>query len=106
MLSINNGDGVTFASMEARHCAKQSLPMIRHIVFFTAKSPEHVDAICEGLSLLAEIPLSLRYEVSRNSRVDLYGNEIDVVVYGEFADQAALNAYNAHPNYDEATLRV
>ena len=80
--------------------------MIRHIVFFTAKSPELIEPICEGLSLLAQIPHSLKFEVVRNSRVDLYGNEVDVVVYGEFADQAALDAYKAHPNYDLATSRV
>lgn len=80
--------------------------MIRHIVFFTAKSPEHVDAICEGLSLLASIPHSLKFEISRNTRVDLYGNEVDVVVYGEFADQAALDAYKQHPDYAEATRIV
>lgn len=80
--------------------------MIRHIVFFTAKSPDKIDAICQGLSLLAEIPHSIRFEISRNSRVDLYGNEVDVVVYGEFADRAALDAYKQHPNYAEATRIV
>jgi hypothetical protein len=80
--------------------------LIRHIVFFTARSPDLIDEICEGLSLLATIPHSLRFEVTRNSRVDLYGNEVDVVVYGEFADQAALDAYKAHPSYAEATRRV
>ena len=80
--------------------------MIRHIVFFTAKSPELIEAICDGLSSLANIPHSQRFEITRNSRVDLYGNEVDVVVYGEFADQAALDAYKAHPLYAEATMRV
>ena len=82
------------------------LHLIRHIVLFTAKSPDKVDAICEGLSLLAQIPHSQCFEVSRNTRVDLYGNDIDVVVYWEFEDQAALDAYKAHPNYAEATRRV
>jgi quinol monooxygenase YgiN len=80
--------------------------MIRHIVFFTAKSADTIDAICEGLMRLAQIPHSLKFEVSRNSRVDLYGNEIDVVVYAEFVDQAALDAYKAHPIYAEATALV
>jgi len=31
---------------------------------------------------------------------------VDVVVYGEFADEAALAAYKAHPTYAEATKRV
>jgi hypothetical protein len=80
--------------------------VIRHIVFFTAKSPDLVEPICEGLSLLASIPHSLRFEITRNSKVDLFGNEIDVVVYAEFADQQALAAYKAHPDYMEATRRV
>lgn len=80
--------------------------MIRHIVFFTAKSPENLDAICEGLALLGTIPHSTRFEVTRNSKVDQISNEVDVVVYGEFADEAALAAYKAHPTYAEATRRV
>lgn len=80
--------------------------MIRHIVLFTAKAPENVEAICEGLSLLGQIPHSSHFEISRNRKVDLYGNAIDVVVYAEFADQAALDAYKAHPLYAEATARV
>lgn len=79
--------------------------MIRHIVFFTAP-PEHIDAVVEGLQLLATIPHALHFEVTRNSKVDQISNEIDVVVYGEFADAAALAAYKAHPTYAEATRRV
>ena len=79
--------------------------MIRHIVFFTAR-PEHLDAVVEGLELLGQIPHHTHFEVSRNDKVDLYGNEVDVVVYAEFADEAALAAYKAHPLYAEATKRV
>ena len=79
--------------------------MIRHIVFFTAK-PENLDAVVEGLGLLGQIPHSEHFEVTRNDKVDLYGNEIDLVVYAEFADEAALAAYKAHPLYAEATRRV
>lgn len=80
--------------------------MIRHIVFFTAKDGQNIDAICEGLHLLGTIPHSERFEVSRNSKVDQISNEVDVVVYAEFADAAALAAYKAHPTYAEATRRV
>ena len=80
--------------------------MIRHIVFFTAKSPDTVDAICEGLEQLGTIPHSLHFEVARNTKVDQISNEVDVVVYGEFADEAALAAYKAHPTYAQATRRV
>ena len=80
--------------------------MIRHIVFFTAKSPDTIDAICEGLEQLGTIPHSLHFEVTRNTKVDQISNEVDVVVYGEFADEAALAAYKAHPPYAQATRRV
>ncbi len=79
--------------------------MIRHIVFFTAK-PENLDAVVEGLQLLGEIPHSEHFEVTRNDKVDLFANDIDVIVYAEFADEAALAAYKAHPLYAEATRRV
>lgn len=80
--------------------------MIRHIVFFTAKSPDNIDEICKGLELLGTIPHATHFEVTRNSKVDQISNEVDVVVYGEFADAAALQAYKAHPTYAEATRRV
>ena len=40
------------------------------------------------------------------ARLDPMGNEIDVIVHAEFADEAALAAYKAHPIYDETTQRV
>jgi quinol monooxygenase YgiN len=80
--------------------------LIRHIVFFTAISPDHVDAICDGLAQLGTIPHSTHFEVTRNSKVDQISNEVDVVVYGEFADEAALAAYKAHPTYAAATRQV
>lgn len=80
--------------------------MIRHIVFFTAKHLDDLDAICVGLELLGTIPHSSHFEVTRNSKVDQIANDIDVVVYGEFEDAAALAAYKAHPTYAEATRLV
>ena len=79
--------------------------MIRHIVFFTAR-PENVDAVAEGLERLGQIPHSQHFEVTRNSKVDQIANEVDVVVYAEFADEAALAAYKAHPIYAEVTTNV
>ncbi len=79
--------------------------MIRHIVFFTAR-PENIDAVAEGLELLGQIPHAQHFEVSRNAKVDQIGNDVDVVVYAEFADEAALAAYKAHPLYAEATKNV
>lgn len=79
--------------------------MIRHIVFFTAR-PENLDEVVAGLDLLRQIPHARHFEVVRNRKVDLFANEVDVVVYAEFEDDAALAAYKAHPLYAEATRRV
>jgi hypothetical protein len=80
--------------------------MIRHIVFFTAKRAEDLPEIVEGLKLLGTIPHVSHFEVNRNSKIDQIGNDVDVVVYAEFASDAALKAYKAHPTYAEATRRV
>ncbi len=76
--------------------------MIRHIVFFSARRREDVDAVRSGLEGLKLIPHSSVFEVSLNTNVDPLSNEIDVVVYAEFADEAALAAYKAHPDYAKA----
>ena len=80
--------------------------MIRHIVFFSARRPEDIDSILDGLSLLQAIPYASLLDISRNTKIDQLGNAVDVVVYAEFADAAALAAYKAHPAYAEATRRV
>lgn len=80
--------------------------MIRHIVFFSAKDEADVDQIAEGLGMLANIPHADFFEVGVNRKVDQIGTEVDLVVYAEFRDEAALAAYKAHPIYDECTARV
>jgi len=80
--------------------------VIRHIVFFTARDQADLGRIVEGLELLGQIPHSEHFEVVRNAKVDQFGNDVDVIVYAEFADEAALAAYKAHPIYAEATRRV
>jgi Stress responsive A/B Barrel Domain len=80
--------------------------LIRHIVFFSAQVGADVAAIKSGLELLGEIPHSTVFEVSLNTKVDPLCRTIDVVVYAEFADQAALAAYKSHPIYAEATRKV
>lgn len=80
--------------------------MIRHIVFFSARRREDVEVIRSGLFRLAAIPHSSRFEVSLNSKVDPLSDEVDVVVYAEFADAEALAAYKADPIYAEATRQV
>lgn len=76
--------------------------VIRHIVMFSAKRPEDVETIHRGLRLLEGIPAAQLLEVSLNHKTDQFGNDIDVVVYGEFADENALAAFKAHTLYDQA----
>ncbi|WP_274627225.1 Dabb family protein [Arvimicrobium flavum] len=80
--------------------------MIRHIVFFSAPPGGDVVAIRDGLMALAEIPFSTHFEVALNRKVDPLCDQIDVVVYAEFPDEAALAAYKAHPTYDATTRAV
>lgn len=80
--------------------------MIRHIVFFSAKRREDVAVIHQGLLALGTIPHSTHFEVTLNTKVDPWSDEIDIVVYAEFPDQAALAAYKAHPTYAATTAKV
>ena len=81
--------------------------MIRHIVFFSAANADDVEAIREGLMMLKEIPDAQHFEVGRNLRSDtITGPQIDVVVYAEFADEAALEAYKANPIYAACIAKV
>lgn len=79
--------------------------MIRHIVFFTVQ-PENLQAVRAGLSILTEIPHAIRLEIGSNVKTDRFHQGIDLVVYGEFEDEAALAAYKAHPLYEESIRRV
>lgn len=74
---------------------------IRHIVFFSAREAADVPRIVDGLSRLGEIPGSTMFEVRENTRVDQLSRDVDVVVYAEFPDAAALAAYKEHPIYRE-----
>lgn len=76
--------------------------MIRHIVFFTVKDPADLTRVRDGLTVLAGIPHALKLEVGTNVKRDQLGNAVDLVVYGEFADEAALAAYKAHPLYQQS----
>ncbi|WP_346658979.1 Dabb family protein [Bradyrhizobium sp. 76] len=60
----------------------------------------------DGLSVLAKIPHARRLEVARNRKSDRPGNEIDVIVYGEFDDEVELVAYKAHELYQESIRQV
>ncbi|MEP7452847.1 Dabb family protein [Phyllobacterium sp. SB3] len=80
--------------------------MIRHIVFFSARNKDDVEAIVTGLKQLGDIPHSTVFEVMKNTKVDPISGEIDVVVYGEFEDADSLAAYKAHPIYSATTTLV
>lgn len=80
--------------------------LIRHIVFFSVRRQEDVETVRSGLQELGKIPYAKHFEVTLNTKVDLFSNAIDVVVYAEFEDDAALAAYKAHPLYAETTSRV
>lgn len=80
--------------------------MIRHIVLFTAKDKGRIDEMIEGLSILSTIPHARLLEVGRNRKADQFGNDIDVVVYGEFDNERELAAYKAHELYQESISRV
>ncbi len=80
--------------------------MIRHIVFFSVRRKEDVEAVRTGLQALGKIPHSRHFEVTLNTKVDLFSNAIDVVVYAEFENEEALAAYKAHPIYADTTSKV
>ena len=80
--------------------------MIRHIVFFSARRKDDVEAVRTGLLTLGKIPHSSLFEVTLNTKVDPLSDAIDVVVYAEFRDDAALAAYKAHPLYAQTTSQV
>lgn len=80
--------------------------MIRHIVFFSAAEQGSVDVIRQGLSRLADIGEARHFEVLLNLKVDPFNHDVDVVVYAEFADEAALGRYKSHPIYAQVTRTV
>lgn len=76
--------------------------MIRHIVFFSAREPSDIEAVRAGLSLLTASPHAEVLEVGTNVKTDQLGTQVDLVVYGEFKDEAALAAYKADPLYQQS----
>ncbi|MCL6708334.1 Dabb family protein [Pseudomonas sp. R2.Fl] len=80
--------------------------MIRHIVFFSVPAESDLEAVRAGLSILTGIPHARRVEVGQSLKSDLFDATVDLVVYAEFDDEAALAAYRAHPLYQESIDRV
>ncbi|WP_371826967.1 Dabb family protein [Bradyrhizobium sp. 184] len=56
----------------------------------------------DGLSVLGKIQHARRLELARKRKSDRLGNEIDVIVCGEFEDEVELEAYKAHELYQES----
>ena len=79
---------------------------IRHIVFFSAKDKADIQKIVDGLNELGKIPYSEVFEVRKNTKGDAWSSEVDVIVYGEFANAEALAAYKADPIYAHAITVV
>lgn len=81
--------------------------MIRHIVFFSVAEGQDVADVQKRLMMLAQIPQARHFEVTQNIRHDtIAGPHVDLVVYGEFDDLAALEAFKADPIYDRCTANV
>ena len=80
--------------------------MIRHIVYFSVRSADDRQRVLDGLRLLEANPHALLLEVEENLKLDSLGNEVDFVVYGEFADADALKAFKAHSSYEASIAAV
>ncbi len=76
--------------------------MIRHIVMFSCKQEADRDTIYRGLSVLTQIQHASLLEISYNEKIDQIANEIDIVVYGEFATIEDFRAYKADPIYQKS----
>ena len=85
---------------------QKQVSMIRHIVMFSCRNPEDRDTIYRGLSVLTQIEHAALLEVSYNEKIDQLANDIDVIVYGEFASLEDFRAYKAHPLYEESIRQV
>lgn len=75
--------------------------MIRHIVLFTAKQ-DMLENVYNGLKLLENIQGNWVLTVTKNNKIDQIANDVDVVVYGEFPNEEALQKYKSDPIYQEA----
>lgn len=80
--------------------------MIRHIVFFTLKDAAKAEDAISHLERLGTIPGATNFIVRRNAKADQIANDVDIVVYGEFADLKALETYKKHPTYADVTSIV
>lgn len=75
--------------------------MIRHIVAFSARDPNEIEMIRDALRRLGEIPGVRDFRVAPNAKCDALSTEMDVVLEATFDSWADLEAYKAHPTYQE-----
>jgi quinol monooxygenase YgiN len=47
-------------------------------------------------------PIECFFPPATNLKTDQMGADADLIVYGEFEDEAQLAAYKAHPNYQRS----
>jgi hypothetical protein len=80
--------------------------MIRHIVAFSAKDPAEIGMIQEALKRLGEIPGVRDFHVAPNAKRDSLSTEMDVVLEATFDTWADLEAYKAHPIYQDTIAVV
>lgn len=80
--------------------------MIRHIVAFSAKDPAEIGTIQEALKRLGEIPGVRDFRVAPNAKRDSLSTEMDVVLEATFDTWADLEAYKAHPTYQDTIAVV
>ena len=73
---------------------------------FSAKHPDNIDKIYNGLKELENIKGDWILKISKNEKLDQIENEIDVVVYGEFKDKNDLISYKSDPIYEKTITIV
>ena len=83
--------------------------MIKHVVVWKIKDPAQKDAHASAVkraleSLRGHIPGLLSIEVGVDIGYDAQAD--DVCLYAEFADRAALDAYQRHPLHEDAKAIV
>jgi quinol monooxygenase YgiN len=74
--------------------------MIKHIVMWKLKDPLDAPRFQAELATCAQlVPGMLTFEVA--IRTPALDANCDVVLYSEFTDAAALNAYQMHPHHQQ-----
>jgi hypothetical protein len=76
--------------------------MIKHVVFFTARKVDDIDAVYDGLKILETIPCDGTVRIHRNLKIDQIENLVDVIVDCDFKDIKAMQDYKSHPTYQKS----